>query len=67
MRIRLEDYPQLRGIAWNRNPGGLIDGAEAFALYERNWRFVEEDKLSPDERRLIECLTRQFGNGTLNV
>ena len=67
MRIHLADYPQLQGLAWNRRPGSLIDEAEAFALYESNWRFVDEERLTPRERRLLERLTRQFGNGVLNT
>ena len=37
------DFPQLRLIAWNRHPHDEITGAEAFDLYERNWRFVGDE------------------------
>ena len=67
MLIHLSDYPQLQVLAWNRKPDSLIEEADAFALYESNWRFVDEEQLTPRERRLIERLTRQFGNGVMNV
>lgn len=65
MHIRPADYPQLKLIAWNRREDDLIDGEEALALYERNWRFVDEAALLPKERDLIERLVREFGNGVL--
>ncbi|WP_137890338.1 ankyrin repeat domain-containing protein [Ramlibacter sp. 2FC] len=69
MKIRIEDYPQLKFLCWNRHTDGesaLMDGWEAFALYERNWKWVEEDKLTPAERELIETLTREYGGGVLD-
>jgi hypothetical protein len=67
MRIRLNDYPQLQFIAWNRHKDDSIEEEEAFSLYERNWRWVEQANLSANERRLIERLTQVFGHGVLNV
>ena len=66
MQINVDDYPQLRLLAWNRAVRE-IDEDEAFALYERNWRFIEEESLTADEAALIERLTVQCGNGILNV
>jgi hypothetical protein len=63
----LGDLPQLRLIAWNRNPEEAITGEEAFDLYERNWRFVDQAAMPPLERALVERLTRQYGNGILHV
>jgi len=45
----------------------VLKRQDAFALYERNWHFVDEHALLPRERELIEQLTRQFGNGVMNV
>jgi hypothetical protein len=67
MQIQLTDYPQLQFIAWNRQKDDFIEEEEAFSLYERNWRWVEQASLSVDERLLIERLTRIFGHGVLNV
>lgn len=61
------DFPQLRLIAWNRNPDDAITGEEAFDLYERNWRFVDENAMQPRERAMLDRLTRKYGNGILHV
>lgn len=61
------DFPQLRLIAWNRNPHDVITGKEAFDLYERNWRFVDESAMSSHERTMVDRLTREFGHGVLHV
>lgn len=64
--IDAHDYPELRLLCWNRVER-FIPAAEAFALYERNWRFVDPTALSQAERALIDRLAGQFGNGVLNA
>ncbi|WFU09829.1 hypothetical protein QA646_02875 [Rhizobium sp. CB3090] len=61
------DFPELKMLVWNRDPLRPIPCEEAFALYERNWRFVETEKLTDREARLIRELTDAFGNGILLV
>jgi hypothetical protein len=65
--LRLADFPQLKLIAWNRRLDDVIDEDEALALYERNWRFVDQTSLSQQERQLIAHLVKQYGHGILNV
>lgn len=67
MQLRLAEYPQLKLIAWNRREDDLIEEADALALYERNWRYVDESALLPKERHLIDRLVRAFGHGVLHV
>lgn len=67
MQVRLADFPQLRLIAWNRQEELFVDETEALALYERNWRFVDQTALEPRERDLIDQLVKLHGNGALNV
>lgn len=57
------DFPELRLLAWNRDITRPIPPEEAFALYERNWRFVDTAHLTADEKRLIRDLNKQFGAG----
>ena len=64
--VNVEAYPNLRLLCWNRAER-FIPAAEAFALYERNWRFVDEKTLPPAERAFIERLARAHGGGVLNV
>ena len=64
--INIDTYPQLALLAWNRAVR-VIPADEAFALYERNWRFVDIASLEPAEDRLIKELAEQYGRGILNV
>ncbi|MCW0000433.1 hypothetical protein OE766_19575 [Pararhizobium sp. YC-54] len=59
------DYPELRMLAWNRDITRPISPEEAFALYERNWRFVDTAHLTAAETHLIQSLKSQFGAGRL--
>lgn len=62
----IDNYPQLALLAWNRVVRE-ITGEEAFALYERNWRFVDKGCLTNNEAALIDRLMTQYGHGVLNV
>ena len=67
MPVRIADYPQLKLLAWNRNADAFIDEQDAFALYEREWRWVEQAALLSHERALIDNLTQRYGHGVMNV
>ena len=64
--VRVADYPQLRLLCWNRRDA-VLAAAEAFALYEANWRHVDPATLDAQERGLIEALVREYGCGVLNA
>ncbi len=57
------NFPGLLGLVWNRDPARAIPAAEAFALYERNWRHVDQMAFTAAERRLVAELTERFGDG----
>ena len=40
-----------------------IPEADAFALYERNWDHVEEDRMPPEERQFLQRLIDKHGGG----
>ena len=63
MQITVNTYPQLRNLCWNRPKDAVLDGREALDIYERNWRFVEAEKIDMTERTLLENLIERFGNG----
>jgi hypothetical protein len=67
MTINVNDYPQLRQLCWNRPDGAVVDGQTALALYERNWRFVDQDAFTPREQELLDRLVADYGNGHLLV
>jgi transcriptional regulator with XRE-family HTH domain len=66
-KIRLSDYPQLKKLAWQLKHTTEVTAEEALDLYERNWRHVERDKLSAQERQLIEGLLAKLGRSDLLV
>ena len=59
------DYPELKQLVWSRDPMRPIPAEEVFAIYERNWRFVDADHLTRREADLIDDLTKAFGNGVM--
>jgi len=67
MAIDIAQYPQLRDLCWNRPGSTHLSGPEAFALYERNWRLIDQANLTPDEQALIDHLVARHGNGILHV
>jgi len=64
--IDVREHPQLALLCWNRSDR-FVPAREAFALYERNWRFVDQARLTARERALIDRLAQRFGNGVLNA
>jgi hypothetical protein len=67
MRIEIKAYPDLRFVCWSQPADAVIEGAEALAIYERNWRHVDQDALTDAERALIDTLVKVYGNGVLPV
>ncbi|MBZ9755629.1 hypothetical protein LB524_10065 [Mesorhizobium sp. ESP6-5] len=55
------EFPELQALLWNRDVARLIPANEAFALYGRNWRFVDQTRLTTREKLLIQNLAREFG------
>lgn len=64
--VSLHDYPVLSQIVWNR-ADDVISARDAFALYERNWRFIDVANLEAHERALIQRLADRFGAGVINA
>lgn len=53
-------YPQLKLLCWNRR-SPLLSAADAWSLYERNWRFIDTGQFDAAERALIDRLALRFG------
>lgn len=56
VRIKLADYPQLKLLAWHIPQAEELSPVEALAIYERNKRYIDEEKLEEHEQRLIQAL-----------
>jgi transcriptional regulator with XRE-family HTH domain len=63
-RVRLADYPQLRQLAWQTRHTLDLPPQEAWSLYERNWRHLDQDALLPQEQQLIDALKLAFGDAS---
>jgi len=66
-RIYLDDYPQLRKLAWQVHGTDALTPVEALSVYERNWRYVDEAMLEPGEQQLIDALRLGLGGGNAAV
>lgn len=66
--VALARYPQLRQLAWHLGPDALeLSATEAFALYERQWRHVDQAAMPAHERALVKRLTATLGHGVMLV
>jgi len=64
--VRVQDYPALEDLMWHRNDQ-YVSALEAFQIYERNWRFIDQALVDANERDLIRRLTERFGAGVINA
>jgi hypothetical protein len=64
--VEIARFPGLRLLAWQLHQERISE-PDALALYEREWRHLDTDRLDPEERALIERLVRTYGHGVLNV
>ena len=60
VRLSLSDYPQLKELAWHVQGVDELSLVEAHSIYERNKRFLDVEKLSDSEQKLIELLGVAF-------
>lgn len=63
--IKLEDYPQLKQLAWHVHGLDSLTPIEAFGIYDRNWRHLDQDDLLPNEMALINALKQADASGNL--
>jgi hypothetical protein len=64
--IDVREFPELAALCWNRSDR-FLPAREVLSLYERNWRFVDQGRLTVPERALIDRLVHRYGNGVLNA
>jgi transcriptional regulator with XRE-family HTH domain len=66
-KLRVADYPELARLAWQLEDVAELTPLEALALYERNWRHVDRERMSDRERDLVAALVDEVGGGRLLV
>jgi hypothetical protein len=59
------DYPELKSLFWNSSPARAIKPQDALSLYERYWRFIDQNALTEREVNLIDHLKSEYGHGYL--
>ena len=66
VQIQLSNFPQLRQLAWQVSDAEKLNPLEAWSIYERNWRHIDQAALTNEERQLIKALQQAVG-GVSNV
>jgi DNA-binding XRE family transcriptional regulator len=64
VRVGIEQYPQLKALAWHVQGTGTLTPAEALAIYERNARHLDVEAMSTQEQGLLTALRAVFGTGS---
>jgi hypothetical protein len=64
--VEISDFPQLKQLCWNLKID-FLSRTDALAMYERNWRLIDQPTLDPNERNFIDELIKQLGNGVMNA
>ena len=63
--IKLADYQQLKQLAWHIHGLDALTPIEAFGIYDRNWRHLDQTILADHEKALIDALKRADAAGEL--
>lgn len=66
-QIAVQYYPQLKVLALQLREDALISPRDALNMYERNWRLIDLEKMTTEEKKLIEQLKNEAGKGCLLV
>ena len=59
----LADFPQLAALAWQVKGVSAVSPREAFDIYQRNERHINQQNLTPGEAALIANLGKVLGAG----
>jgi transcriptional regulator with XRE-family HTH domain len=63
-RVRIADYPKLKELAWQVHGTPELTPREALGIYQRNWRHLDPEALSQEEKNLVDALRQGLGNDT---
>ena len=67
VRVALAEYPQLQALAWQVHGADALTPQEAYDIYERNARHLDQDAMTAQERALWQALQQVFGRGAARV
>ncbi len=60
--INRQHYPELNKLLWDIRTTNITPEA-AYHYYEQRWQFVDQNKLTEQEKKLLETLKKNVGNG----
>ena len=66
-QVRIDEYPQLKRLTWNRPGTDVLAERDALALYERHWDLVDAEDMTAHERAFLRRLGDKYGQGILHV
>jgi transcriptional regulator with XRE-family HTH domain len=66
-KVRLNDFPQLKRLAWQLKGSRQMAIEDALEIYERNWRHVDLKEMDAREKEFLEALLEHFGRKRLLV
>ena len=58
--IAIANYPQLKNLSWQLKANAQLTQQEAWGIYSRNWRHLDEGELNEAEAALIANLKTKF-------
>lgn len=67
VHIVLAEYPQLQALAWQVHGAEALTPQEAFGIYERNARHLDQAAMTAPERALWQALQQVFGREAARV
>lgn len=59
-KIRLDNYPGLKLLAWHLPEGAELAPAQLYNLFQRNQRHLDTNQLTEKEQQLIEQIKRAY-------
>jgi transcriptional regulator with XRE-family HTH domain len=65
-QIKIANFPELKKLAWQIKSTAELTPNEAWKIYTRNWRYIDQELLSKMESELIKKLQENF-EGSLHV
>lgn len=55
-RIHIEDFPELKKVAWHVTGTDTLSPDEALGIYERHWHHINKEEMSEEELNFVEFL-----------
>ena len=61
--IHLADYPNIRQLFWSAPGLHDVDETTLYSALDNNWKWIDWNTLTPEEKKLIDKLAVEKGSG----